>query len=90
MNKPQSIEDILDSCIEEHWGWDGEVEYPFDEFNVAEAKAAIEAMVRDIIGEDVPEPKFNDGLSDIRFGRNEEKYEQRLRASKYNLKLEKE
>jgi len=43
MNKPQSIEEILDNCIEQDWGWDGEDEYPTEEFDIDKAKAAIMA-----------------------------------------------
>jgi len=54
--------------------------------DIKEAKAAIEAMVREIIGEDYPTTPYSpDGHDE-----NSLLAKQRLRASKYNLKLEKE
>ena len=108
MNKPQSIEDILESCREQDWAWSGEDEYSTETFNVDKAKASIEAMVRDIIGQDelslVMSPGIKIGLTgrvDNTWTSEHDTYreayiktslqmQQRLRASKYNLKLEKE
>lgn len=102
MNKPQSIEDILDMA--------GFQIYPH-EANIkrTEAKAAIEAMIRDIIGQDemslVMSPRYmktdSTGRVDNTWTSEDDAYreahiktslqiQQRLRASKYNLKLEKE
>ena len=95
MNEPQSIEDIFESCREQDWGWDGDNEYSTETFNVDKAKAAIEAMVREIIGPDGEvtsyiRPQGYPGVDLTQSYYNSLRKEQRLRASKYNLKLEKE
>ena len=96
MNEPQSIEKVLVKLYIEGDLYGDE---PRDEC-VAEAKAAIEAMVREIIGEDTryatdtvmqrfAEAITAGHLTQVDY-KNQLRKEQRLRASKYNLKLEKE
>lgn len=84
MNEPQSIEKVLVKLYIEGDLYGDE---PRDEC-VAEAKAAIEAIVREIIGEDLVD--YGGQGEEYKPFVNNEKDEQRLRASKYNLKLEKE
>jgi len=110
MNEPQSIEKILMNIADEAAGLASVNYYDHDEIRdyVTEAKASIEAMVRDIIGQDelslVMSPGIKIGLTgrvDNTWTSEHDTYreayiktslqmQQRLRASKYNLKLEKE
>jgi hypothetical protein len=102
MNEPQSIDDVILEAINEGWFLRSHGDYPngftgSDVRNIQnKAKAAIEAMVREIIGDNLPtfgpQNEAGDISEDDYFaaGYNDAKCEQRLRASKYNLKLEKE
>lgn len=93
MNKPQSIDQILHAYKD--MSMNG-TERGYSGMTFEEAKAAIEAMVREIIGDDLPTFGPQNEAGDISeddymiAGYNDAKYHQRLRASKYNLKLEKE
>jgi len=82
MNEPQSIEYLLRrvrdaGAVDDN---NGAEDWSLSDGAIDEAKAAIEAMVRDILG--------NYDGNDLVLRSNLR--QQRLRASKYNLKLEKE
>lgn len=85
MNEPQSIDSVLEAFASYIRSM-GFTSPPRNSLSKDEAKAAIEAMVREIIGEDYPTTPYSpDGHDE-----NSLLAKQRLRASKYNLKLEKE
>lgn len=110
MNKPQSIDEILDRLQLQAIGRSEHLTNPMMyKLDIKEAKSAIEAMVREIIGRDelslVMSPRYmkidSTGRFDNTWTNEDDAYreahiktslqmQQRLRASKYNLKLEKE
>lgn len=100
MNEPQSIDKILDRLQLQAIGRSEHLTNPMVyQLDIKEAKIAIEAMVREIVGESrnyrkyEPCPRCN-GQYQYKCSCDDAEdqllAEQRLRASKYNLKLEKE
>ena len=103
MNRSQSIDEILHSIYNDGWcngDLGNRASTTYEELSILSAKAAIEAMVREIIGEDsryatdTVMQRFAEAitaghLTEVDY-KNQLRKEQRLRASKYNLKLEKE
>jgi len=91
MNEPQSIDQVLDNLTFEVLKWNYGASSAETKMEQHKAKAAIEAMVREIIGEDEAFYESDgENLRNIKVLINDRKQGARLRASKYNLKLEKE
>lgn len=88
MSKPLTIDEILGKYWSSGIDW-SQTGGDYEEYSKAEAKAQIEAMIADIIGEDDWHGDLANGYrrSSVDTVRNDLRAEARKRATKYNLTL---